>query len=79
MRQIFDTIIRVAKGDSPVLITGESGTGKELIARAIHLQSPRKNKPFVAVSCPNLPDNLLESELFGHERGSFTNATDKKK
>jgi len=78
MRQIFDTIIRVAKGDSPVLITGESGTGKELIARAIHLQSPRKNKPFVAVSCPNLPDNLLESELFGHEKGSFTNATDKK-
>src|SRR3989337_27274 len=55
MRQIFDTIIRVARGDSPVLITGESGTGKELIARAIHLQSPRKNKPFVTVSCPNLP------------------------
>ena len=78
MRQIFDTIIRVAKGDSPVLITGESGTGKELIARAIHLQSPRKNKPFVAVSCPNLPDNLLESELFGHEKGAFTSATDKK-
>jgi len=78
MRQIFDTIIRVAKGDSPVLITGESGTGKELIARAIHVQSPRKNKPFVAVSCPNLPENLLESELFGHEKGSFTNATDKK-
>ena len=78
MRQIFDTIIRVAKGDSPVLITGESGTGKELIVRAIHLQSPRKNKPFVAVSCPNLPDNLLESELFGHEKGAFTNATDKK-
>ncbi|MBI2471552.1 MAG: sigma-54-dependent Fis family transcriptional regulator [Planctomycetes bacterium] len=78
MRQIFDTIIRVAKGDSPVLITGESGTGKELIARAVHLQSPRRNKPFVAVSCPNLPDNLLESELFGHEKGSFTSATDKK-
>ena len=78
MRQIFDTIIRVAKGDSPVLITGESGTGKELIARAIHLQSPRKNKPFVAVSCPNLPDNLLESELFGHEKGAFTSATHKK-
>lgn len=78
MRQVFDTIIRVAKGDSPVLITGESGTGKELIARAIHLQSSRRNKPFVAVSCPNLPDNLLESELFGHEKGSFTSASDKK-
>src|SRR3990170_6671733 len=78
MRQIFDTIIKVARGDSPVLITGESGTGKELIARAIHLQSPRKNKPFVAVSCPNLPDNLLERELFGHEKGAFTNATAKK-
>ena len=78
MRQIFDTIARVAKGDSPVLIIGKSGTGKELIARAIHLQSPRRNKPFVAVSCPNLPDNLLESELFGHEKGAFTNATDKK-
>ena len=78
MSQIFDTIKRVAKGDSPVLITGESGTGKELIARAIHLQSPRRNKPFVAVSCPNLPDTLLESELFGHEKGAFTSATDKK-
>lgn len=78
MKQIFDTVIRVAKGNSPVLIRGESGTGKELIARAIHLQSPRKIRPFVAVSCPNLHDNLLESELFGHEKGAFTSATDKK-
>lgn len=78
MSQIFDTLIKVAKGNSPVLITGESGTGKELIARAIHLRSQRKNKPFIAVSCPNLPETLLESELFGHEKGAFTNATDKK-
>ncbi len=76
--QTLETIVKVANGNSPVLITGESGTGKELAARAIHLQSPRKNKPFIAVSCPNLSDTLLESELFGHERGAFTNATDKK-
>lgn len=78
MKQIFDTIIRVAKSNTPVLLRGESGTGKELIARAIHLQSQRKIKPFVAVSCPNLHDNLLENELFGHEKGAFTNATEKK-
>ncbi|MCF6158606.1 MAG: sigma-54-dependent Fis family transcriptional regulator [wastewater metagenome] len=78
MKQIFDTVVRVAKGNSPVLIRGESGTGKELIARAIHFQGLRKTKPFVAVSCPNLHDTLLESELFGHEKGAFTNATDRK-
>lgn len=78
MKHIFDIIGKVAKADAPVLISGESGTGKELIARAIHSQSPRKNKPFVAVSCPNLPDTLLESELFGHEKGAFTNAIEKK-
>ncbi|GAB62167.1 two-component response regulator [Candidatus Jettenia caeni] len=78
MRQIVDTVMRVAKGNSPALIRGESGTGKELIARAIHVQSSRNAKPFIAVSCPNLHDNLLESELFGHEKGAFTNATDKK-
>lgn len=78
MKQIFNTIIRVGKGNAPVLIRGESGTGKELIARAIHIQSPRNTRPFIAVSCPNLHDNLLESELFGHEKGAFTNATDKK-
>ncbi|MGR3219086.1 MAG: sigma-54-dependent transcriptional regulator [Candidatus Anammoxibacter sp.] len=67
-----------AKTKSNVLITGESGTGKELVARAIHAASTRKDKPFVAVSCPNLPLNLVESELFGHEKGSFTGATERK-
>ena len=74
IRQIFDLIQRVSPGKSTVLITGESGTGKELIARAIHQNSPRRDKPFVAVSCGAIPESLLESELFGHIKGSFTGA-----
>ena len=79
MQEIFDMISRVAQTDSTVLITGESGTGKELIAQAIHGNSPRCFMPFIAVSCGALPDTLLESELFGYEKGSFTGAEHTKK
>jgi DNA-binding NtrC family response regulator len=78
MMEIFKTVSLVAKRKSTVLITGESGTGKELIARAIHYNSERRNKPFVVVNCAALPDNLCESELFGYERGAFTNAYQRK-
>jgi len=74
MQEIFDLIARVAPTDSTVLITGESGTGKELIAQAIHAHSPRSYNPFIAVSCGALPESLLESELFGYEKGAFTGA-----
>jgi DNA-binding NtrC family response regulator len=79
MQRVIEVIKVVAKSNATVLITGESGTGKELVARAIHSQSHRRNKPFVAVSCAALPESLLESELFGHEKGSFTGAYAQKK
>jgi len=74
MLEVFTTVRKVAASDIPVLITGESGTGKELVAKAIHNLSPKNKGPFVAISCGAIPDNLIESELFGHERGAFTDA-----
>ena len=79
MRDVFKQIGRVAATDATVLITGESGTGKELVARAIHEYSARKDKPFVAVNCGALPENLVEAELFGYEKGAFTGASAQKK
>src|SRR5690349_6573907 len=78
MQKIFRTIGMVAPLKTTVLVTGESGTGKELIAKALHYQSPRAEKALVTLNCAAIPDNLLESELFGHERGSFTDAISKK-
>ncbi len=78
MREVYKTIGKVAGSDVTVLIQGESGTGKELIARAIHFNSSRLGKPFVAINCAAIPKDLLESELFGSERGAFTGATERK-
>ena len=74
MREIFQTVTRVAPARTTVLLAGESGVGKDMIARAIHQHSPRKNKPFVKINCTALPENLMESELFGYEKGAFTGA-----
>ncbi|WP_082458649.1 sigma 54-interacting transcriptional regulator [Pedobacter sp. Leaf216] len=78
MKEVFKLVSKVASSDSTVMILGETGTGKELIARAIHTNSPRSNKLMVKVNCATLPANLIESELFGHERGSFTGAVDRR-
>jgi DNA-binding NtrC family response regulator len=79
MQQVFRTIIKVAKSQATILVRGESGTGKELVARAIHYNSPRAEKPLIEIFCPSFPETLLESELFGYEKGAFTGAIARKK
>ena len=79
LRAMFHVLSRVAESDVPVLVTGESGTGKELVARAVHYNGPRKDRTFIAINCSSIPETLIESEMFGHVRGSFTGATSDKK
>jgi two-component system, NtrC family, response regulator AtoC len=78
MREVFNLVYKVSKVDTTVLIRGENGTGKELVARAIHYNSHRKFSPFIAINCASLPEGLVESELFGHEKGAFTGADERK-
>ncbi len=78
LMEVLENVKKVSQNKTTVLLGGESGTGKELVARAIHLISPRKDAPFIAINCAAIPKDLLESELFGHEKGSFTGATEKK-
>jgi two-component system response regulator AtoC len=78
IQNVYKTIGRIVDSDVTVLIEGESGTGKELVAEAIHYNSPRRDKPFVKIDCTSIPENLLESELFGYEKGAFTGATARK-
>ncbi|HUX11654.1 MAG TPA: sigma 54-interacting transcriptional regulator, partial [Spirochaetia bacterium] len=79
MQAVFDMVAQVSRSDATVLIRGESGTGKELVAHAIHYNSPRASKPFIKVNCAALPETVIESELFGHERGAFTGAVSTRK
>lgn len=78
MKEVFNLIFKLSKVETTVLIRGENGTGKELVARAIHFNSPRKNGTFVAINCGAIPENLMESEFFGHEKGAFTGAVERK-
>ena len=78
MQEVFQLVDKIADCDSTILLNGETGTGKGLVARAIHQKSQRMNKPFVSINCGAIPENLLESELFGHVRGAFTGATSSK-